>query len=79
MIIINDENSCASSYFVETYTCFQDSLMNRKFKGTTFICNRNTYVFTITFDQFNVSFLDKSLYFFLLIQKNTDLNVWTVV
>ncbi len=43
---------------------FQDSQMNRKFKRTAFIWNRNLCniinVFTVTFDQFNASLMNKS-------------------
>ncbi len=41
---INVENSCAALYFLKKtvmHFIFQDSLMNRKFKRTAFLCNRN--------------------------------------
>ncbi len=46
---------------------FQDSQMNRKFKRTAFICNicNIINVFNDTFDQFNVSLMNKSIYFSL--------------
>ncbi len=41
--------------------------MNRKFKRTVFICNRNLCniinVFKVTYDQLNASFLNKSINF----------------
>lgn len=51
---------------------FHDSLRNRKFKRTALIWNKNCNIindFTVTFDKFNVSLLNKminfSLFFFL--------------
>ncbi len=65
--LINDENSLAASFFffVETMIDFilQDSLMNRKFKGTAFVWNIYIFniinVFAVNFDQFNVLLLNK--------------------
>ncbi len=43
----------------------KDSLMNIKYKITAFIWNSKIInVFTVTFDQFNASLLNKSIYFF---------------
>ncbi len=47
--------------------------MNRKFKRTAFIWNTNLYiinVFTVTFDQFNASLMNKSINVFKKIKKN---------
>ncbi len=46
--------------FLNTWI-FQDSLMNKIFKRTAFIHNRN--VFNVTSDQFNASLLDKIIHF----------------
>jgi len=49
--------------------------MNRMFKRTAFLqkhfCN-NTNVFTVTFEQFNVSLLNRSIHFFLLYCRSVD-------
>ncbi len=62
-IVINVENSCAAAYFCGS-DIFQDSLMmmiesskeQRLFETEIFITN---YVFTVTFDRFNASLLNK--------------------
>ncbi len=55
-------------YYVENSRVefFQVSLMNRKFRRTAFIWNRNlcNIVFIITFDQFKASLLNKSINFY---------------
>ncbi len=55
---------------------FQDSLMNKKFKRTAFIFCNIINVFTITFETFNVSLLNKSKIFQKWILTP---NFWTVV
>jgi len=51
LIMINVENSCAASCFCWNH----DSMMNRKFKRTAFIWNRNLLKRNVTFDQLNAS------------------------
>jgi len=66
--------------FVWKYICFQDFLLNRKFKRTAFIIGKNVFfncinVCTVTFDQFNASLLNKSINFFFKRKLNTDLKL----
>ncbi len=56
LIIINVENSCAAEYLCVCVCFFQDSLMNRNFKRTALVETEN---FTLIFDQFNASLLNK--------------------
>jgi len=54
--------------FGNRHFIFQDSLMNRMFKRTTFIWNiifcYIRHVLTVTFDQFNATLQNKSIHFF---------------
>jgi len=65
-------------FFVSVMHFFQDSLMNRKFKTTTFIENVFIYCnyvkgFSVTFDQFNTSLLNVSIHTISLKQAQTNL------
>jgi len=78
-IISNVENSCVA--FLKMHLFFanhEDFLMSKNFfflktfiKRTAFILNLNLfitlYMFAVTFDQFNVSLLNKSITFFQFI------------
>ncbi len=56
---------CWHNILVETmiYYIFQGSLINRKFKRTFVTLDLKTYVFTVTFDQSNASFMIVSIIF----------------
>ncbi len=63
--------------FEEMVIKIQDLLMNSNFKTTVFIKYKIINVFTITVDQFNASFMNKSIH---LWRKTLLLpNFWTVV
>ncbi len=59
--------------FVQSIIFLLDSLMNGKFKRTAFISNGNLYiinVYTVTFDQFSASLLNRSIHFFKKLTPN---------
>ncbi len=80
IIIINVENIVGCNIFVETVIhFFQTFVMNRMFYFYFYLfemeifCNI-IHAFTVTIDQFNASFLKKSIHFF---QKSREVYLWT--
>jgi len=57
-VLLND-------FFVNCHTYLQDSLMNINYSKNSI----DFITITVTFDQFNVSLMDKSIYFFFSFTK----------
>jgi len=65
-ITINVENGCAAQGFMETDRDFIQDSQELHLKEMIVFC-KSVKVFTVTFDQFNISLLNKNINF---VQKN---------